>query len=259
MKNLILKINNHLATVTLNRPEIRNAFNSEMIKELTETFSQLGHRSDIRAICLSGEGKAFCAGGDLNWMKEMVEFSNEENLADARQLFEMFEAIHFCNIPIIGKVHGSVFGGGLGLLAGCDFVVADSKTQFCFSEVKIGIAPAVISPFILRKIDRAQVAPWMISGRIFGVDVALRMGLIHQVGEEDTLNDQVDMALAWFNDVGPAACRATKRLIAKLPELDWNEKKEASTELIAELRVSKEGQEGLRAFLSKTKPSWRAT
>ena len=156
-----------IAFVTLNRPELRNAFNVEMIAEIKDAFVRLSTRQDLRAIVLSGEGKSFCAGGDLNWMKDMVNYSMEQNREDAHQLFEMFESILHCHIPVIGMVHGSAFGGALGLVACCDYVIAEEKTQYCFSEVKLGLAPAVISAFVQKKCTLGHVGHFMLSGQVF--------------------------------------------------------------------------------------------
>ena len=145
MKNIVVSEMNHVAYVKLHRPEVRNAFNPEMISEITETFLSLNSRKDLAAVVLQGEGKAFCAGADLSWMQEMVNFSKEQNLSDSKKLFEMFDAIFSCELPVVALAQGSVFGGALGLLACCDYVIAEIGTQFCFSEVKLGLAPATVS------------------------------------------------------------------------------------------------------------------
>jgi len=246
-----------IAFVSLNRPDLRNAFNPEMIQEIKDTFKSLSTRQDLHAIVLKGEGKSFCAGGDLNWMKDMVKYSVEENKEDACRLFEMYESIYHCHVPIIGVVHGAAFGGALGLLACCDYVICEDKVQFCFSEVKLGIVPAVISAFVLKKCSLGKIGHLMLTAQVFGAKEAKSAGLAHEICDEESLPDRVEVALGWMREVGPEAIRATKSLIHRLPELNWAEAKEESAETIAERRVSLEGQEGLKSFLEKRKPSWR--
>ncbi len=258
MKFVQLTEEKSIAFVSLNRPELRNAFNPEMIAEIQGTFKQLSTRQDLRAIVLKGEGKAFCAGGDLNWMKDMVKYTSEENKEDANRLFEMFEAIYHCHVPVIGVVHGAVFGGALGLVACCDYVICEDKTQFCFSEVKLGIAPAVISAFVLKKCSLGKIGHLMLTAQVFTAKEAKSAGLAHEICDEEALQDRVEVALSWMREVGPEAIRATKSLIHRLPDLEWIQAKEESAETISERRVSAEGQEGLKSFLEKRKPKWRS-
>ena len=246
-----------IATVTLNRPEVRNAFNPAMIKEIKEIFLKLSTRHDLRAIIFKGEGKIFCAGGDLHWMKDMVRYTVDQNKEDANKLFEMYEAILHCPVPIVGVAQGAAFGGALGLLACCDYVISEEKTQFCFSEVKLGIAPAVISAFVFKKCTLGQVGPYMLTGQIFSAKSANLMGLVHDVADDESLPDRIETTIGWLREVGPEAVRSTKTLIHSLSSLNWGEVKEETSEVIAERRVSAEGQEGLKSFLEKRKPSWR--
>ncbi|MGE0634308.1 MAG: enoyl-CoA hydratase-related protein [Pseudobdellovibrionaceae bacterium] len=248
---------NHIAYVTLNRPELRNAFNPQMIGELTQTFSKFSKRADLVAIVLRGEGKSFCAGADLTWMKSMVNFSLEENKRDSHELFQMFESIDRCALPVVGQVHGHVMGGALGLVAACDFVVAETQTQFCFSEVKLGLAPAVIGAFVLKKTTLGLVKPAMLSARIFSATEAHHMGLVHEVGSQVECDQAVHNFVSAVRDCGSEAVRETKKLISAVPDMDWSNAKIATSQVIAERRVSTEGQEGLRAFLEKRTPSWK--
>ena len=257
MKYLKLSEEKSIAFLTLNRPEMRNAFNPEMIAEIKKTFIQLGNRQDLHAIVLRGEGKSFCSGGDLNWMKDMIKYSADENKEDASRLFEMYEVMYNCHVPIIGVVHGSAFGGAIGLLACCDYVICEDKAQFCFSEVKLGIAPAVISTFVLKKCELGKIGHLMLTAQVFGAKEAKSAGLAHEICDEEALMDRLEVAMSWMREVGPEAIRATKSLIHRLPDLSWTESKEESAETISERRVSAEGQEGLRAFLEKRKPGWR--
>lgn len=263
MKTLIVTELDRVVYVKLHRPDVRNAFNPEMISEITQLFQQVAQRKDLLAVTLQGEGKAFCAGADLTWMKEMVKYSYDQNLQDSEKLYEMFQSIESCPIPVIGIVHGAVFGGALGLVACCDYVIAETKTQFCFSEVKLGLVPAVISSFILRKVTRGIVHPFMISGQIFTASRALQMGLAHDMfdlnSEQDRahqMNHELSKILHLFKANGAEAVRATKKLISSVMELEMKDQKSESTRVIAERRVSKEGQEGLKAFLEKRPPSW---
>lgn len=249
--------NRQIAHVRLNRPDVRNAFNPEMIEELTKVFTSFAKRRDLRAVTLVGEGKIFCAGADLSWMKAMVNYSFEQNREDSLKLFAMFDAIASCPLPVIGLAHGAAFGGALGLLACCDQVVAEDSTQFCFSEVKLGIAPAVISAFVQRKASIGAVRPFMLSGKIFDSTRAQIMGLVHEICPAGQGQNTLEAtALAWL-EAGPEAVRETKRLLDDLAALNHEQRRDRTTRLIAERRVSTEGQEGLKSFLEKRAPSWR--
>ncbi|WP_413558903.1 enoyl-CoA hydratase-related protein [Bdellovibrio sp. HCB209] len=246
-----------VAYVKLNRPDVRNAFNPEMIAEITETFHRLEERTDLRAVVLQGEGKSFCAGADLNWMREMVNFSYHQNREDSLELFGMFEAIARCTLPVIGMVHGAAFGGALGLVAVCDEVIAEEGTQFCFSEVKLGIAPAVISAFVQRKAVPGKVRPLMLSGVVFNPQVAQQAGLVTEVVPAGEGHNFVQKVLANYRQGGPEAVRETKKLLNDIAGLTWEQQRARTTHLIADRRASDEGQEGLKSFLEKHEPSWR--
>jgi methylglutaconyl-CoA hydratase len=247
---------NHIATVTLNRPEVRNAFHPQMIAEITKAFRSLGASRDLRAIVLRGEGKVFCAGADLNWMKEMVNYSLEENKKDSAELFEMFKAISESQVPVIAVVHGAAFGGALGLIAAADYVIAEEKTQLCFSEVKLGIVPAVISHFVLKKTSLGVVAPSMLTGKVFSPKSVQGTGLIHEVVNAEELDEKLSEVTQLFLQAGPEAVKATKKLIHHVGELSVTEAAAETGKVIAERRVSREGQEGLQGFLEKRKPDW---
>lgn len=248
----------NIVRVSLNRPDVRNAFNPEMIEQLTKSFQSFASRTDIAAVVLSGEGKSFCAGADLAWMQDMVRYSLEQNQKDSEQLFEMFAAIWNCPSPVVGVVHGAAFGGALGLLACCDYVFAEEKTQFCFSEVKLGLAPAVISHFVVRKSPLAAVMPWMLSGQLLSVTDLKSANLVHQAySMADDTQKNVEKYLENFIEAGVQAVRETKKLLRRMDGLSWEQSKKATTQVIAERRVSIEGQEGLKAFLEKRSPTWR--
>lgn len=269
MKHLTVTHLDEVAYVKLNRPEVRNAFHPEMIAELNQVFTQINSNSDVRAVILFGEGRHFCAGADLNWMKSMVNYTVEQNIKDSEELFAMFSSIRDCHKPVVGLVHGAAFGGALGLLACCDYVVAEEAAQFCFSEVKIGLSPAVISHFIIPKISQSFVAPLMISGQVFTSTKALHVGLVHDVVKETKVMEegksipQHEMhhkALKFIENIknaGPEAVFATKQLVQRIGTVtDGKEAKTLTTRVIAERRVSAEGQEGLKSFLEKRKANW---
>ena len=254
-----LEASDRAATVTMNRPEVRNAFHPSMIRELTDAFTQLAQRSDVSVIVLKGEGKSFCSGADLGYMKSMADFSLGENQTDAEQLFDMFSAIRNCPQPVIGRVHGHVMGGALGLTAVCDIVAAVAGTQFCFSEARLGLVPAVISPFCLEKMRPAAAHRYMLTAEVFGPDEAQEAGLVAFVGDETLVDAFVMRVTTTLLDNGPEAVRSTKKLLRSVYETqDWNRRRELTSRTIAERRVSEEGQEGLRGFLEKRQPKWKA-
>jgi len=232
--------------VTMAKPERRNAFDAALIDELAAAFADVG---DVRAVLLSGEGASFSAGADIEWMRSSVDLSYEENVADALRLRAMLDAIDWCPAPIVARVQGHALGGGCGLVACCDVAVADPGAQFAFSEVKLGIVPAVISPFALAKIGSGAARRYFVTGERFGADVALRIGLVHEVDED--LDVAVERVVGELLSAGPNAARAAKELArAPLSARD-------TAERIAAHRTSAEGQEGLRAFLEKRPATWR--
>ncbi len=256
MKNIVVTELEQVAYVKLHRPEVRNAFNPEMIAELTHVFQEFNLRSDLRVVVLQGEGKVFSAGGDLNWMKEMVNYTREENLKDSEKLFNMFVALSECLVPVVAVVHGACYGGGLGLISCCDYVIAEEETQFCFSEVKIGISPAVISSFVLRKANMGHCRPYMLTAQIFSTHEAFHMGLVHETQSQGTGHQQLQSLITQIKSCAPGSVRETKKLLAEMSYPSYQEFKSRTAELIAMRRVSPEGQEGLKSFLNKTKPSW---
>jgi methylglutaconyl-CoA hydratase len=231
--------------VTLARPETRNAFDADLIGELSEAFVDVG---TSRAVVLAGDGPSFCAGADVEWMRASVDLDVEANVADANALRRMLEAIDGCPAPVVAVVHGHALGGGIGLVACSDIGLADSLTVFAFSEVKLGIVPAVISPFALRKIGESAARRYFLTGERFDAETALRIGLVHQV--TDDLDAALQGVLGELRTAGPRAARHAKRLV-----LDRPDGPEAARR-IAERRASEEGQEGLRAFLERRAPSW---
>jgi methylglutaconyl-CoA hydratase len=247
-----------VAVVTMNRPDVRNAFHPTMIRELTEVFSELSKRVDLAAVLLRGEGKSFCSGADLGYMKSMANFSFDENRHDSRQLFEMFWTLRACPHLVIGQVHGHAMGGAVGLVALCDVAAAVEGTQFCFSEVRLGLAPAVISPFVLEKMQASSARRFMLTGEVFGSDEAKASGLVQFVGDEGAVAAFIDNTIKAALGNGVEAVRATKGLLRAVSEVpEWDKRRAMTTEVIAQRRVSAEGQEGLKAFLEKRTPSWK--
>ena len=236
-----------LLRVTLARPERRNAFDAALIGELTQAFADVG---DARVVLLAGEGEAFCAGADVEWQRASVDLSFDENVEDALRLYRMLAAIDSCPAPVVAVVQGFALGGGCGLVACCDVAVAAPNTVFGFSEVRLGIIPAVISPFVLARIAPSAARRYFVTGERFDAGHALRIGLVDEIVEQ--LEAGVDAVLAAILEGGPNAVRAAKRLVRERPA------GEETARIAAELRASDEGQEGLRAFLERREPRWRA-
>lgn len=244
-------------TVLLTRPDLHNAFNDDMMRELTDAFSKLGGDPAVRVIVLAAEGKSFCAGADINWMKRMVGYTIEENVADANVLAKMLRTIRECPRPTVARVHGATFGGGVGLVAACDMAVATAESMFCLSEVKLGIVPAVISPFVLEKIGAGHARRYALTAERFDGREAHRIGLVSHVVEQPAdLDPWIEQIAASVGGNGPMAVAACKRILDRVHGLDWNDVQAFTTRQISEIRVSPEGQEGLKSFLEKRKPNW---
>ena len=247
MANLRIERDGDVLRVTLARPDRHNAFDAELIGELAEAFVDVGR---ARAVVLAGDGKSLSAGADVDWMRSSVDLSHEENVADANALRRMLEAIDGCAAPVVARVQGYALGGGAGLVAAADIAIASRDAVFAFSEVKLGIIPAVISPLVLTKIGPGAARRYFLTGERFDAETALRIGLVHEVA--DDLDAAVDRVLGELLTAGPHAVRWAKRLVRERP--DGPE----TARWIAERRASAEGQEGLRAFLEKRPASWRA-
>jgi methylglutaconyl-CoA hydratase len=258
MKYEIIEIHKEkdVATVYLNRPEVHNAMNEQLMKELTTCFKELNRDNNIRIIVLTGKGKSFCAGADLNWMKSMAKYSKEENIKDSRLLLDLFETIYSCQKPVIGRVNGHAFGGGIGLFAVCDITIAVSDCKFAFSEVKLGIIPAVISTYIVRRIGCSNMRRLFITGERFDSEYAKEIGLIDYVVPENELDKNVQNYIELLRSSGPKALSEVKKLVDTCEKMDIDKYKEHTVKKIAELRVSEEGQEGINAFLEKRKTKW---
>jgi methylglutaconyl-CoA hydratase len=245
-----------LSWITLARPDVHNALDARLIAELREAFEAVASDPGVRAVVLAGEGKSFCAGADLNYMKSMASFGREENEADARALSEMFASIRACPKPVVGRINGAAMGGGAGLVAACDVAVAAESSTFAFSEVKLGLVPAVISPYVVERIGTAAARRLFMSGERFDAKFAERIGLIDLAVPDDILDSVVAEQARAFLSSGPAAAAEAKALVESVSNLPADEMRRHAIRKIAELRGSPEGQEGMAAFLEKRKASW---
>lgn len=246
-----------VARISLSRPDSRNALNAALISEIARCFEELSEDGGVRVVVLSGEGRAFCAGADIGYMRQTAEFSYEENLQDARRLARMYRAVDECPKPVVARVHGAAIGGGAGLVAAADVAVAEEGTRFAFSEVRLGIAPATIAPFVVRKIGHSRARALFLTGGRFDARRAVEMSLVHEVVPEDGLDTAVESMVTELLAGGPMAQAAIKRLLRDVEATEPLEALGLMSPLIAELRTGEEGQEGLGAFLEKREPAWR--
>ena len=259
-KTIKIQLGESVAWVNLDRPEARNALNPELIRELTEAFRWLDNRDDIRVIVLKGNGPSFCAGADLNYMKDMAQFSRAENMNDAERLSKLFQAIYFCNKAVITVVHGACIGGANGIVATSDIVIAEAGTRFAFSEVRLGITPATISPFVVQKIGHTAAKELMLTGRRFTAEEAKDFRLVNVVVDETALIDTERTYVDHFLHASPDAVAECKKLLRLVEGTGdpYNPVFYQTSALIADQRVSKAGQEGMAAFFEKRKPCWEA-
>jgi methylglutaconyl-CoA hydratase len=247
----------HVARVWLNRPEVRNAFNDEVIAALTRTFASLAQDQDLRVVVLGAHGKAFCAGADLNWMKAMAGYSWEENRADAQRLADMLWTLEQCPVPIVGRIQGDCYAGGMGLAAVCDVLVAVEGATFCLSEARLGLLPATISPYVIRAMGAQAARRYMVTAERFGAAQAHALGMVHELATPDTLDARVDELVATLVANGPAAVRACKALVRDVAGQPLTAELRSDTaRRIADIRASDEGREGLASFLNKRSPNW---
>ena len=248
---------NGVAIVWLNRPEVRNAFNEIVIAELTAAFRALDKNPAVRAVVLAGRGPAFCAGADLNWMKRMAGFSFEENRRDAMGLAGMLHALHTLSKPTLARVHGAAFAGGMGLLAACDIAVASQDAEFCLSEVKLGLTPATISPYVLAAMGERAAQRYFLTAERFSAAEAYRIGLVQELTLPGELDARINELLGHLVLAGPASLATTKDLIRAVAHRPLDARLIADTaKRIAKARASDEGREGVRSFLEKRKPEW---
>ncbi len=246
-----LAMDGGVARVTLARPDVRNAFNADVIRELHAIFTRLSGDAAVRAVVLAGEGKVFCGGADINWMRASLELSFDQNVADAERMSEMYRAIDRCSKPVIARIQGAALGGGAGLAAVCDIAIAGDDALFGFTETKLGIIPAVISPFVLAKIGVSYARALFLTGERFGAERARTIGLVHEVVAVADLDAAVERVLAELRTAGPSAVAAAKTLIPAVTAASYDASKVLTAQAIAKQRITPEGQEGLRAFLER--------
>lgn len=248
-----------IARLTMNRPEVHNAFDDALIADLTRAIDELDRDDGVRAVVLTGEGASFSAGADLNWMRGMAKAGEDENRADSLRLARLMRRLQFLSKPTIARVNGAAFGGGVGLVACCDIAIAAEGAKFALSEVKLGLVPAVISPYVIAAIGLRQARRLFVTGEIFGATQALSIGLVHETVAADALDGAVERVLGLLGKGGPVAQDEAKRLalaMGGMTEQDMETVDERNAGLIARLRVSPEGQDGLSAFLDKGLPAW---
>ena len=259
MTTLDIQIHGPVARVYLNRPEVRNAFNDGVIDELTAAFQRLGADPSLRAIVLGGHGKAFCAGADLSWMKAMAGYSWEENRADASRLAQMLWTLYSCPLPLVGRLQGDCYAGGMGLAAVCDVLVAIEGMNFCLSEARLGLLPATIGPYVVKALGEQASRRYFVTAERFDAARAHALGFVHEVVAPDALDAKVDEIVALLVANGPAAVKACKQLVkdvsARTPDAAL---REDTARRIADIRASDEGREGVLAFLGKRDPTWRS-
>ena len=252
-----IAIQNAVATVVLSRPDVRNAFNDEVIAELTDAFARLGDDPEVRAIVLMAEGPAFCAGADLNWMRRMADYSREENEQDADKLAFMLRTLYECPKPTIARVQGDVYAGGMGLVAACDVAVSVDSAQYCLSEVKLGLIPATIGPYVIRAMGPRAAHRYFLTAERFSAAEAQRIGFVHEVVPADRLDATVGGWVQAFLSASPNALKECKKLVQYVAERDITRLLiDHTVKAIADIRASDEGKEGVQAFLGKRKPAW---
>ncbi|MFQ6002613.1 MAG: enoyl-CoA hydratase/isomerase family protein [Candidatus Zixiibacteriota bacterium] len=245
-----------VAKVLLNRPEVHNAFNEVMIAELTEIFKKISENESVRVAVLTGAGKSFSAGADLNWMKKMIDYSYEQNLEDSLKLAELFYLMYSLPKPVIARVNGAAIGGGAGLVAVCDIAIAAENAKFSLSEVKLGLVPACISPYVIRKVGEGRCREFFLTGERMTAKRSLEVGLVNHVVSLEKLDQAVQEIVDQLISSGPKALAMCKELLKNVPGMDFEKAKTYTADTIASMRIGDEGQEGMNAFLEKRKPKW---
>ena len=249
----------HVAEVWLNRPEVRNAFNDGVIAALTEAFTRLNQDTELRVVVLAGHGKAFCAGADLNWMRAMADYSWDENRADAGKLAQMLWTLDQCPVPVIGRVHGDCYAGGMGLASVCDVLVASDNVTFCLSEARLGLLPATIAPYVVRAMGEQAARRWFTTAERFSAAQGQAMGFVHELCAPDEIDARVAALVATLVANGPAAVRACKQLVRDVAGRPIDAAlRDETARRIADIRASAEGREGVSSFLNKRPPNWLA-
>lgn len=260
METILYKIDGPVARITLNRPEIHNAFNDVMLAELVAIFKEIEYqKGEVRVVVLTGNGKSFCAGADLHWMKKMIDYSYEENIEDSNQVSECMHRLYSLPQPTVCRANGAAIGGGMGLVAACDVVVAQEEAVFSLSEVKLGLVPACISPYVIKRAGESKCREFFLSGERISAQKALSAGLVNEVVSSVDLDAAVERWVAQFLKNGPEALAVCKQLLENVPGMPLDGAKGYTADVIAKLRISQEGQEGMNAFLEKRQPKWRSS
>jgi len=255
-ETIVLSLEGNVGRIRLNRPEVHNAFHAVMIRELRAAVRTLGADEAVRIVVLSGQGKSFCAGADLNWMREIITYSYEQNLRESLELADFLYELYALPKPTIARVNGAAIGGGAGFLSACDIVVASTDAQLGLSEVKIGLVPACIAPYVLRRTGESRARRLFLTGERFDARRAAEIGLVDEVAAPEELDGRVDGLISRLLSSGPEALACCKELLRKVPGMSFEDVKRFTAEMIAGLRISREGQEGMAAFLEKRKPKW---
>jgi len=255
-ETILYSTENKIARIYLNRPEVHNAFNEVMIAELNEIFKRVSDDDAVRVVVLAGNGKSFSAGADLNWMKKMINYSYEQNLDDSLKLAELFYLMYSLPKPIIARVNGAAIGGGTGLVAVCDIAIASENAKFSLSEVKLGLVPACISPYVIRKVGEGRCREFFLTGERLIAKRAMELGLVNQVVPLEELNQAVQEKANQLISSGPKAIAMCKELLKNVPGMDFDKVKTYTADMIARMRIGDEGQEGMNAFLEKRKSKW---
>jgi len=255
-ETILYSVEDNIARVTFNRPDVHNAFNDKMINELSRVFDEIEKKRGIRVVIITGKGKSFCAGADLNWMRRVKDYSYEDNLKESLDLAEMLYKIYSSAKPTIARVNGAAIGGGTGLVAVCDIAVAATKAKFSFSEAKLGLIPACISPYVMKKCGEGKCREFFLTGERLTAEKAYNAGLVNLVVDLEQIDDVVNDLVDKLVTSGPDAIRSCKELLRRVSEMSLEQAKKYTAEVIAKLRISDEGQEGMNAFLEKRKPTW---
>lgn len=255
-KSIEIQQHSFYSELLFSREEKRNAFDANMIAEISQAVKEEGNRSANRCIVIKGKGKCFSAGADLNYMKQMATFSKQENETDSIQLYELFETIYNCPIPTICYVHGASFGGSNGIIAACDYAIAAEQTKFCFSETRLGLLPATISPFVMDKIGEQHALDLFLSARVFLSEEAKKVGLVNKVIDKSNVEQEIKQYVSHFKQVAPKAVKTCKEMIRKVNTMPKAKLKEYTAEQIAAARIGAEGQEGISAFFEQRKADW---
>jgi len=256
-ETISVELLDHVAILWLNRPQVHNAFNDAMLSELGDFFEKIDRSNEVRVVIVSGKGKSFSAGADLNWMKEMINYSYQENLKDSEMISKVFYSIYNSKKPVIAAINGAAIGGGMGFVGAADIVIASTNAKFSLSEVKIGVVPACISPYLINKAPQGALKELFITGMRFAPEKALNIHLINYIVEPDQLIEFAMQIAGKLLNCGPQAIAICKKLFSDIPEMSIQEAYHYTAEIIAKLRISDEAQEGMKAFLEKRSPSWQ--